>query len=148
MTTEGEAALSPGTERASYKIWTYDKLRYGDTDRQGHVNNAVYSTFFETGRVAFLYDKDLALAAPGCEFVVARLAIDFHAELFYPGTVDIGTRVLRVGRSSFTVGQGVFMGDLCAATAEIVCVQTSTETRRSAALGPAMAAWLGERLAV
>jgi acyl-CoA thioester hydrolase len=143
-----EAALPPATARSSYKIWTYDKLRYGDTDRQGHVNNAVYSTFFETGRVAFLYDKDLALAAPGCEFVVARLVIDFHAELFFPGNVDIGTRVLRIGRSSFTVGQGVFMADLCAATAEIVAVQMNTETRRSATLSPAMTDWLGERLAV
>jgi acyl-CoA thioester hydrolase len=141
---EGEAALPPATERSSYKIWTYDKLRYGDTDRQGHVNNAVYSTFFETGRVAFLYDKHLALAGPGCEFVVARLTIDFHAELFYPGIIDIGTRVLRIGRSSFTVGQGVFNEDLCAATAEIVCVQMDTETRRSAALSPAMVAWLEE----
>jgi acyl-CoA thioester hydrolase len=145
---EGEAALPPPTERSSYKIWTYDKLRYGDTDRQGHVNNAVYSTFFETGRVAFLYDKDLALAAPGCEFVVARLAIDFHAELFFPGIVDIGTRVLRIGRSSFTMGQGVFMGDLCAATAEIVAVQMNVETRRSAALSPAMIRWLGDNLAL
>lgn len=31
-----------------------DKLRYGDTDRQGHVNNAVFSTFLETGRVELL----------------------------------------------------------------------------------------------
>jgi acyl-CoA thioester hydrolase len=145
---EAEAALPPATERASYTMWAYDKLRYGDTDRQGHVNNAVYSTFFETGRVAFLYDETLALAAPGCEFVVARLAIDFHAELFFPGTVDIGTRVLRVGRSSFTMGQGVFMGDLCAATAEIVAVQMSIETRRSAALSPATIRWLGDNLAV
>ncbi len=75
---------------------------------------------------------------------MARLTIDFHAELFYPGIIDIGTRVLRIGRSSFTVGQGVFNADLCAATAEIVCVQMDTETRRSAALSPAMVAWLEE----
>lgn len=30
---------------------TFDKIRYGDTDRQGHVNNAVFSAFLETGRV-------------------------------------------------------------------------------------------------
>jgi acyl-CoA thioesterase FadM len=47
-----ERALPPSTERGSYKIWTYDKLRYNDTDRQGHVNNAIFATFFETGRVA------------------------------------------------------------------------------------------------
>jgi acyl-CoA thioester hydrolase len=143
---EGEEALPPATERASYKIWTYDKLRYNDTDRQGHVNNAVYATFFETGRVAFLYDKSLALAAPGCNFVVARLAIDFRAELYFPGAVDIGTRVIKIGRSSFVVGQGVFKGELCVATAESVGVQTNDETRRSEPLTPGMIAWLEEQM--
>jgi acyl-CoA thioester hydrolase len=140
-----EHALPPSTERASYKIWTYDKLRYNDTDRQGHVNNAVFATFFETGRVAFLYDKKLNLAAPGCDFVVARLVIDFRAELYIPGTVDIGTRVLSIGRSSFVVGQAVFKEDLCVATAESVGVQMNDATRRSQPLTPEMIAWLTER---
>lgn len=139
-------ALPPATERASYKIWTYDKLRYCDTDRQGHVNNAVFATFFETGRVAFLYDQKLNLAAPGCDFVVARLAIDFRAELYIPGTVDIGTRVLKIGRSSFVVGQAVFKDTLCVATAESVGVQMNDETRRSEPLTATMVAWLEERL--
>ena len=147
MMTDGDAALQAATERTSYKIWTYDKLRYNDTDRQGHINNAVFATFCETGRVAFLYDEQLKLAAPGCEFVVARLAIDFRAELYFPGKVDIGTRVLSIGRSSFTFGQGVFKGELCVATAESVGVQMHGETRRSQPLTPAMITWLEERLA-
>jgi acyl-CoA thioester hydrolase len=142
---EEDAALPAATDRASYKIWTYDKLRYNDTDRQGHVNNAVFATFCETGRVAFLYDEKLDLAAPGCEFVVARLAIDFRAELYFPGKVDIGTRVLRTGRSSFVFGQGVFKDDLCVATAESVGVQMNKETRHAQQLTPAMIAWLEER---
>jgi acyl-CoA thioester hydrolase len=144
--TGTDRALPPATERASYRIWTYDKLRYNDTDRQGHVNNAVFATFCETGRVAFLYDKTLALAAPGCNFVVARLAIDFRAELFFPATIDIGTRVLKIGRSSFVVGQGIFNGELCAATAETVGVQMNDETRRSQPMTREMIAWLEEQL--
>jgi acyl-CoA thioester hydrolase len=31
--------------------WARDVLRYADTDRQGHVNNAVFATFLESGRV-------------------------------------------------------------------------------------------------
>ena len=61
-------ALPPAIERGSYSIWTYDKLRYGDTDRQGHINNAVFATFCETGRVMFLYDEKLNLAGPGANF--------------------------------------------------------------------------------
>jgi acyl-CoA thioester hydrolase len=35
---------------ADFPFLTFDKIRYADTDRQGHVNNAVYATFLETGR--------------------------------------------------------------------------------------------------
>ena len=35
-----------------FPIQAFDKLRYADTDRQGHVNNANFSTFLETGRVS------------------------------------------------------------------------------------------------
>ena len=31
-----------------FPLISADKLRYGDTDRQGHVKNAVFMTFLET----------------------------------------------------------------------------------------------------
>jgi acyl-CoA thioester hydrolase len=125
------AEPKPLTARATFRIWTQDKLRYADTDRQGHINNAVFATFFESGRVAFLYDPEVPLAPPGCEFVIARLAIDFRSELRWPGMVDIGSVITVVGRSSVTVGQGVFSGDLCVASGETVVVLTDATTRRS-----------------
>jgi acyl-CoA thioester hydrolase len=63
--------------------------------------------------------------------MIVRLIVDFRAELFYPGVVDIGTRILRLGRASFTMAQAVFAGDSCAATAESTCVLVDTETRRA-----------------
>jgi acyl-CoA thioester hydrolase len=140
------AAPSP-TSRTAYAIWTSDTLRYGDTDRQGHVNNAVFATFCESGRVRFLYDEALDLRGPGSNFVIARLELDFLAELFYPGSVDIGTRVLSVGRSSFRLGQGIFTGEACAATAECVMVLVDDATRRSQPLTPRLRLWLEARLA-
>ncbi|HZB91430.1 MAG TPA: thioesterase family protein, partial [Stellaceae bacterium] len=121
-------------------------LRYGDTDRQGHVNNAVFATFCESGRVSFLYDEKLDLRGPDANFVIVRLELDFRAELFYPGTVDIGTRVLSIGRSSFRLGQGIFKGDLCAATAECVMVLVDDNTRRAMPLRPQLRRWLEARL--
>ena len=139
--------LPPATERGSYAIWTFDQLRYGDTDRQCHVNNAVFATFCESGRVMFLYDEKRNLAGPDANFVVVRLELDFRSELFYPGRIDIGTRVLGIGRTSFRVGQGIFNGDTCAATAETVLVQMNELTRKAMALSPQLRAWLEERLA-
>jgi acyl-CoA thioester hydrolase len=143
----GAQVLPSPTERGSYAIWTYDKLRYADTDRQGHVNNAVFATFCESGRVMFLYDEKLNLAGPDANFVVVRLELDFRSELFYPGRVDIGTRVLGIGRTSFRLGQGIFNGETCAATAETVLVQMDAATRKAKALTPQLRAWLEERLA-
>lgn len=55
---------------------SYDKLRYGDTDRQGHVNNAVFATFMETGRVELIYNPADPLLEDGFSFVLAKLDID------------------------------------------------------------------------
>ena len=60
-------------------------------DRQGHVNNAVYPTYFETGRVARIYDPEDGFQVEGCTTVLARIEIDFLKELRWPGTVEIGT---------------------------------------------------------
>lgn len=130
--------------RASYKTWTYDKLRFSDTDLVGHVNNAVFATFFETGRVSFLYDEAEPYAPPGADFVVVRLVIDFRAELRYPGTVDIGTRVIRIGRTSFTMGQGVFRNERCYASGEATCVLIDGKTRRPIPLPEDVRRRLGE----
>lgn len=121
----------------SYALRTFDTLRYGDTDRQGHVNNAVFSTFFESGRVALLYDPDAPLADPGASFVIARLVLDFRGEVNWPGRVEIGTRVASVGRSSVALEQGLFQDGRCVATAETVIVHMDETTRRSKPLSDA-----------
>ena len=123
--------MNQSTELDRFPVRTYEKLRYGDTDRQGHVNNAVFSTMFETGRVEILYDPDAPLASPGCAFVIVNLNLDFRSEINWPGRVDIGTGVAEVGRSSVTFAQALFQNGRLAATAKAVVVQMDEVTRRS-----------------
>ena len=117
-----------------FLLRTYDKIRYGDTDRQGHVNNAVFATFLESGRVEILYDAGNPLADPGCAFVIAQLVLNFRAEVTWPGRVEIGTRVASVGRSSVRLEQALFQDGGCVATAETTIVQMDEATRRSSPL--------------
>ena len=125
----------------SYTIWARDIIRYADTDRQGHVNNAVFATFLETGRVSILYHPERPLAPAGAAFVIARLALEFRSEIRWPGEVMIGTLVLRLGQSSVTLGQGLFVNGTCAAVAETVIVLMDEATRKSRPLPePARAA--------
>lgn len=134
-------------DRSRFRFWARDTIRYGDTDRQGHVNNAVYCTFSETGRVAFMYDPAAPLNPPGTQFVIARIVVDFRAEAEWPGEVEIGTAVVHVGRSSFRLEQGMWQADRLVATAENVIVLMDTATRRSTPLPDALRARLEAELA-
>ncbi|ORE98138.1 thioesterase family protein [Aurantimonas sp. 22II-16-19i] len=124
---------------------TTDKLRYGDTDRQGHVNNAVYSTFFETGRVEMLHAGDVP-PPEGKAFVIARVTIDFRREVNWPGEVEIGTGVAAIGNSSIRLRQALFQNGRICASAESVIVLMDETTRRSTPLPEGMRAKLAARM--
>lgn len=135
-------SLPPAPPLSAFPARAVDKVRYADTDRQGHVNNALFATFFETGRVELLYAPDAPLAAAGASWVLARIEIDLRAELRWPGEVHIGTEALSVGRSSVTLHQGLYQGGVCAATARTVVVQIDGLTGRGCPLSPAARARL------
>ena len=111
-------------------VWTEDILRFGDTDQIGHVNNSVFSVLCESGRVHLFRTKLNPTLEPGQYFVIARLAIDFRAELHYPGRVRTGTWITRIGRSSLTLRQAIHDGERIAGEAEGVCVLVDGATRR------------------
>ena len=116
---------------ADFPSLATDTVRYGDTDRQGHVNNAVFTTFLETGRVHMLFDASGSVPREGTSFVLARLEVDYVAEIHWPGSVQIGTRVLEIGRSSARFAQAIFQHGQCTARAETVVVLVDNATRRS-----------------
>jgi len=109
---------------------TRDIIRFGDLDPQGHVNNTVFATFFETGRVAFLREPRNGLSPPGMTSVLARLDINFLREMHWPGSVEIGTGVEQIGRSSYTFLQAIFHEGQCAATGRATMVMIDGATRK------------------
>lgn len=119
---------------ADFPVQSYDKLRYADTDRQGHINNAVFSTFFETGRVELLHMPEHEIFTLGRSFVIVSKQISLRKEVHWPGTVEIGTGVMRIGNSSVEFYQQLFQHGECVATAQSVIVQVDDETGKSAQL--------------
>lgn len=113
-----------------------DKLRYGDTDRQGHVNNAVFLTFLETGRSDFLRDPRIRLIEPGTSFVLARVTLDYRGEILWPGEVEIGTRLRSFGGSSILVQQSIYADGSLKASGESLMVLVNDETRKPQRLSP------------
>tara|TARA_B110000305_G_scaffold145986_1_gene162173 strand:+ start:1006 stop:1437 length:432 start_codon:yes stop_codon:yes gene_type:complete len=134
------------TERSlnDYPHVRTENVRYGDTDRQGHVNNAVFSTFFECSRTDILYDPRRNLITADREFVIVKFEVEYLAELGWPGTVEIGTRVARLGRSSIVCEQAIFQNGVCAAASTNVMVMIDVETRKSAALPDEVALVFGD----
>ncbi|MGA0097374.1 MAG: acyl-CoA thioesterase [Bacilli bacterium] len=113
---------------------TFDKIRYRDTDRQGHVNNAVFGTYFETGRVELLYNANNGFLSTDCSFVVAKVTLELIQEIHWPGKVDIGTGILRIGNSSLVVGANLYQDGKLVATSETIVVQVNNKTHRSQVL--------------
>ena len=118
----------------AYPSQTTDKIRFADTDRQGHVNNACFATYLETGRVELLYAGSQPLTAPGCVFVIVQLNVSLKAELQWPGIVSIGTGVTKLGNSSISLAQGLYQNTTLAATAETVIVQINELTKKPVGL--------------
>lgn len=117
-----------------YPVHTVEKLRFRDTDAQGHLNNAVYVTLIEMGRVDILFDPQYALDHENSMFMLAHISVDYLAEINWPGSVVIGTKVTHIGNSSFTTEQVIFSGDVCAAVAKTVIVWADKVTRQKKSL--------------
>ena len=111
-----------------------DNVRFADLDPNQHVNNAVYATYFETGRVSLVKDRSYGLMPPGVTWILVRLDIHFRAELKWPGTIEMGLGVSKFGRTSTVFDQVVFSQGKCVASAQAVTVLIDESTRRPAAL--------------
>jgi acyl-CoA thioester hydrolase len=107
-----------------------DNVRYADLDPNQHVNNAVYATYFETGRVTLMKDRGYGLMPPGLAWIMVRLDIHFRAELRWPGTIEMGLGVTKFGRTSVTFDQVVFSEGKCVASARSVSVLIDESTRK------------------
>ena len=119
---------TPRLEDFPYRL--SDNVRFGDLDPNQHVNNAVYATYFETGRVTLMKDPDIGLTPPGLAWIMVRLDIHFRAELHWPGTIELGLGVVKLGRTSVTFEQVVFSKETCVASANSVGVLIDEASRR------------------
>jgi acyl-CoA thioester hydrolase len=119
-----------------YPIHTSEKLRFADTDCNGHISNAVFAVCCQNARMELLHDPSRVPLPINAQFVIARLEIDFLGEMRWPGSVVIGTRCDHISRSSLLMTQALFVDGRCAATARSTVVLMDRATRRAAPLPP------------
>lgn len=132
MSLSSPPATEPDlTEYGRYRHWRTATLRFSDLDLNGHVNNVSFAIFFQEGRTSFFQDVREEAGDPTMAWAVAQLTINFLREMHIPGSVEIGTSIVRIGRSSVVLGQGLFRDGVCTGTSRAVMVRVDRPARVS-----------------
>jgi acyl-CoA thioester hydrolase len=112
------------------------EVRYGDLDPQGHVNNAKYLTYFESGRIQ--YFTELGLFQPGQSFmeigiIMAEARVTFLAPVHYGMPVKVGVRFKKIGNKSMTVEQNIINAESgeVLATGQVILVAFDYHTNKT-----------------
>ncbi len=105
--------IRPEYNENTFPHWTKIPIRFRDLDPLNHVNNAIFSTYYEEARIAFIREvPGLAKQIEnGYSFVLANLQIDFVNPLKYPAEILIGSGIKLLGTSSITSFQAIYSSD-------------------------------------
>jgi acyl-CoA thioester hydrolase len=92
----------PGAE--DFRVAAPIAVRFRDLDGMGHVNNAVFLTYFEVARAfywrAALGEEEMARLRT---YVVARAEVDYRSPVTLSDELVCHVRVASFGRSSFAM---------------------------------------------
>jgi acyl-CoA thioester hydrolase len=120
-------------------------VRFRDCDAMGHVNHAVYFTYFEQCRLTY-WRELTGTPSPHTRVIIARAECDYRAPAHFGDELEIRVNVEAISRSSFTlvyeIGQAG--GEQLVATGKTVMVSYDYAAARSVPL-PAETRTLLER---
>ena len=117
------------------------EIRFTDVDIQGHVNHTAIVEWIAHARVKLIDEKvtqyhhtiweNLKDQGPELDHVLVNLDVNFHKEVFYPGTIEVTARVLNVGNKSVTTEFFVYSGDEVVVEAQCINVFFRTSDKKS-----------------
>lgn len=99
--------------REDFRHFFAENVRWGDCDMLGHVNNTLYIRYIESGRIAYTQDVLDSQLGGGARsgWILADLSCQFLAQVHFPESLAIGTRIVRVGNSSAVMQGNIFCSD-------------------------------------
>ena len=99
------------------------RIDWSDLDLLGHVNNIALSRFFQAARVEYCGHIGMNVY-PGMKTgpILAASRVQFTAQLFFPGSVRILTRIRKAGGTSIVLEHALFddRGAMCAFAEDVV----------------------------
>ena len=111
---------------------TQIRVRFAELDPYGHLNHAMYSTFFEQARVEALEDIDLGLhtlVKDDLTFLVVKLNIEFKRPAMASQIVTIKTHLSEVRRATSTWTEVMSHDDTVLAVGHITAAMASMTGR-------------------
>jgi acyl-CoA thioester hydrolase len=126
-------------------MWSFKITpRFGDVDGLRHINNTVIPQWFESAR-----GKMFRVFIPDLDFdkwnlIMARMEIDFLAQIFWQTDVEIISYVDRIGNSSFSLHQEVWQNGEKKAQGKFVAVYYDFTKNKSVPIPEAIRAKLNE----
>jgi acyl-CoA thioester hydrolase len=99
-----------------------ETVRWRDLDVLGHVNNAVFLSYVEQARIAFLASLGLVDDARDPKMILARVAIDFRSPASHGEVVEVGVRPSHFGTKSFELEHELRVGERLVAEVRTVLV--------------------------
>lgn len=95
--------------RTSFRHFESMSVRWMDCDMFGHVNNVTYYSYFDTAINAYLVRAGALDPLKGQVIgLVAETGCHYFSPLLFPSVLDIGLKVVHVGRSSVCYEPAVF----------------------------------------
>lgn len=81
--------------------------KFGDLDGLRHINNNTLGDWFETGRNELfrIFTPDLKVDYEHWKLILVHNDYDYLKQIFLGQDVEIRTHILKIGNSSFTLGQ-------------------------------------------
>jgi acyl-CoA thioester hydrolase len=129
--------VQPKLTRADFRRFLAIPTRWLDNDSYGHVNNVVYYSYFDTAvNEHLIRDGGLDIREGPVVGLVVETGCRFHRPLSFPGVVDAGIRVVKLGNSSVKYEIGLFAAGESepAATGHFVHVWVDRATNRPTAV--------------
>lgn len=106
--------------------------RFSDTDALGHINNTMVPIWFEGARtpVFKLFTPELDLK--NWPLILAKINVNFEAQMFYGLDMEVRTFISRIGGSSFDVFQELWQQGKRVASGTAVMVHFDYRTQKTA----------------
>jgi acyl-CoA thioester hydrolase len=107
------------------------EVTFRDLDVFGHVNNAVYLTYIETARIAYMREVLGVESLDDLLVIVANVNIDFRSRAALGEVLEVGARTSRIGTKSFDLDHEIRGPDgrlVASAATTLVAIDYRTDT--------------------